>query len=893
MIKKTLIFLPLALLFLSMVNNPAAVKPWNEEKTDSLGPAVTAHSLGEMHSSVHYDLTRFLALKMGLSADTAEIIARFCALVDQINPKPNHPYPLSLNSISIPDTFPTWNESLAGTERGGFKNNAQNEFTAQYWHFPFRDPTDTLTGREVWGTYPVVTDSAHYTGPTYFWRVPITYNLKYIMQWALYNGGQPGFPDELTPVAVKYADAGSSGYQLVQPNSIPAFAIFLHSLADSYSHEECMAKDTIRAHPSSDPYCGLTYHSEHEFAYDSNIRAKKHADSCIHALWRALREFKRVHNISSPALWTADNNGFQDGDGIPDQLEDDGDGDDTESFLELWKNPAAADLNGDGKINHSDNTTWRIHMCNVGYVNSTQIGINKDGSLPDASAILDVKSINSGLLIPRIPTTSRNLIQSPATGLLIYNTTTNNFNYYNGNFWFDIETTLITSTIGTLNAGGGASINTSTGTLPDNSAMLDVNNQTRGILIPRTIPDVVLTPAPGLLIYNSETNQLNYYDGIQWISICAISTGIAGAGGIQAATGMSISTDGSIPHHSAILDVSAPDKGVLIPRLTNEQRNEIFPATGLVIYNTSSNKIEYFGGSSWRQLVTNMILAPTGGTHVASQTQIVWSWNPVSGATGYKWSTTNDYSTATNMAEATTKTESNLTCNTTYTRYVWAYNNCGYSSSGILTQSTLSCPACGVSFTINHVAGEVAPVNKTVTYNTVTNIPGEFTKCWITSNLGADRQALTRFDNTEASAGWYWQFNRKQGYKHAGGIRTPNSAWITTISENSDWTAANDPCTIELGSTWHVPAFSEWTNVDAVGGWSDWNGPWNSALKMHAAGYLTGNDGSLIARGSEGVYWSNSEVDPNDGWSFYFTNSYCDTYNDNKVAGFTLRCIRP
>jgi hypothetical protein len=60
---------------------------------------------------------------------------------------------------------------------------------------------------------------------------------------------------------------------------------------------------------------------------------------------------------------------------------------------------------------------------------------------------------------------------------------------------------------------------------------------------------------------------------------------------------------------------------------------------------------------------------------------------------------------------------------------------------------------CGSSLTISHVAGAVAPVNKTVTYGTVTNIPGETSKCWITSNLGADHQATAVSDATEPSAG--------------------------------------------------------------------------------------------------------------------------------------------
>ncbi len=123
---------------------------------------------------------------------------------------------------------------------------------------------------------------------------------------------------------------------------------------------------------------------------------------------------------------------------------------------------------------------------------------------------------------------------------------------------------------------------------------------------------------------------------------------------------------------------------------------------------------------------------------------------------------------------------------------------------------------CGSSVTVNHIAGEIAPVDKTVTYGTVTNIPGEPTKCWITSNLGSDHQATAKNDATEASAGWYWQFNRKQGYKHDGTSVTP--AWTTTnINENSDWIAENDPCAIELGNDWRIPTSSEWQNVDANG----------------------------------------------------------------------------
>jgi uncharacterized protein (TIGR02145 family) len=54
-----------------------------------------------------------------------------------------------------------------------------------------------------------------------------------------------------------------------------------------------------------------------------------------------------------------------------------------------------------------------------------QVSINSDGSQPDNSAMLDVKSTNKGLLIPRIALNSADNaspVTSPATGLIIYNT---------------------------------------------------------------------------------------------------------------------------------------------------------------------------------------------------------------------------------------------------------------------------------------------------------------------------------------------------------------------------------------------------------------------------------------------------------------------------------------
>ncbi|MFM9827031.1 ice-binding family protein [Flavobacterium sp.] len=82
-----------------------------------------------------------------------------------------------------------------------------------------------------------------------------------------------------------------------------------------------------------------------------------------------------------------------------------------------------------------------------------QVGIGTVN--PDPSALLELYSNSAGLLVPRMTTAERDVIVAPAVGLLIYNTSTSNFNFfdldwkdysgfaknYNSNLTGDITTT--------------------------------------------------------------------------------------------------------------------------------------------------------------------------------------------------------------------------------------------------------------------------------------------------------------------------------------------------------------------------------------------------------------------------------------------------------------------
>jgi hypothetical protein len=55
-----------------------------------------------------------------------------------------------------------------------------------------------------------------------------------------------------------------------------------------------------------------------------------------------------------------------------------------------------------------------------------------------ASSILTVESTTKGFLPPRMTTTEKNAIASPATGLQVFDTTLNQISYYNGTSWINL-----------------------------------------------------------------------------------------------------------------------------------------------------------------------------------------------------------------------------------------------------------------------------------------------------------------------------------------------------------------------------------------------------------------------------------------------------------------------
>lgn len=183
-------------------------------------------------------------------------------------------------------------------------------------------------------------------------------------------------------------------------------------------------------------------------------------------------------------------------------------------------------------------------------------------------------------------------------------------------------TAVFTLILGLVASTCWAQDNVGIGTItPDPSALLEIQAQDKGLLIPRTDTLSIASPATGLLIYTVTDSSFWYFDGIYW------RRGIGPEGpegplipGLQGQTmrydtvffndwvansfiwnneyHVGINTDQ--PDSSAILHLVAEGKGFLAPQMDETSRDNIQnPAVGLVIVNTTDSTLDYFNGDCW------------------------------------------------------------------------------------------------------------------------------------------------------------------------------------------------------------------------------------------------------------------------------------------------------
>lgn len=235
-------------------------------------------------------------------------------------------------------------------------------------------------------------------------------------------------------------------------------------------------------------------------------------------------------------------------------------------------------------------------LINLSYA---QVAINEDDSNGNPSAALDIKSTIKGALFPVMTNAQRAALKSPAAGLVVFNSTSGTFNLYDAANWIEISSVVevaVAVNPGTPGTDVGVGVGISD---PDNSAMLHVNSTAKGFLLPRIPTAPSVAPVAGLMYFKTTatSNPLFIYNGSDWEQITSITLG-ASAGGSETPDGFLIGT--GVIEASAEMEVSSSTGGLLIPRMTDAERDAIeSPAQGLAIYNTTTNTVQYYYSNSW------------------------------------------------------------------------------------------------------------------------------------------------------------------------------------------------------------------------------------------------------------------------------------------------------
>lgn len=300
-----------------------------------------------------------------------------------------------------------------------------------------------------------------------------------------------------------------------------------------------------------------------------------------------------------------------------------------------------------------------------------QVGINNDSSNPDASAMLDVKSTDKGMLIPRMTAVQRTLISSPATGLLVYTTDDNSFYYYDGTNWIQLiadnlgnhianqnialngnyisndgdNEGIFIDTVGEIGIGTNAPENHIDIIHEGGSSRLGMRTYDNSYL-----PIMMFSRARGSLANPLAVNSSNNlgvisfrgYDGSNFLTGATIRahseetwsasshpTSIefhtVAANSSATKERMVIGSEGQVAIKSeklgpitpivleecAILDLQSTNKGLLIPRMNSEERGDIpLPSNGLLVFDTDFNEFWWHkSGTGWSNLINDLSLS--------------------------------------------------------------------------------------------------------------------------------------------------------------------------------------------------------------------------------------------------------------------------------------------
>jgi uncharacterized protein (TIGR02145 family) len=363
-----------------------------------------------------------------------------------------------------------------------------------------------------------------------------------------------------------------------------------------------------------------------------------------------------------------------------------------------------------------------------------------------------------------------------------------------------------------------------------------------------------------------------------------------------------------MPDGSALLEVQSGIGGVLLPRMTQTQRDAIAsPATGLMLYNTSTRCLEVNVGTpssvEWARtncLPGSITTLNCAGATVSGSLQLNQAASGVSASVPYTGGNGGAHNGQTVASTGVTGLTATLSPG-------------GFADgSGSITYTITGTPASGgtASFALS-IGGQTCTLDVTVTSCPPppcrAKVSATDYKNFMCYNLGAANTSACPFTPSWEINGGYWQWGRSAQAAEGPTATDPKdgavSGWNTTDAANGSWAdgskTGNDPCP----TGFRVPTKAQWdgvranntiTNVGTFGNNATNYGAgvkFGDKLMLPAAGIRNNSNGALNVRGSSGNYWSSAEGVYDNAWYLYFNISGANETGWHRTLGLSVRCI--
>lgn len=380
------------------------------------------------------------------------------------------------------------------------------------------------------------------------------------------------------------------------------------------------------------------------------------------------------------------------------------------------------------------------------------------------------------------------------------------------------------------------------------------------------------------------------------------------------------------PNASAILDVTSTTKGLLLPRLTTVQRDAIVsPEAGLLIYNTTTKKINIFVGAGWDELNTTATYGSIASIDCDGATAAgsLYAGTAASGVTSTVAYTGGNGMSHSGQVVASTGV-TGLTATVTAGNFASGNGTLVYAITGTPNSSGTA------NFSLN-IGGQVCTLQIGVspwsagyvhcggTPTTVVEVVSAATgRIWMDKNLGATQVATSATD--ALAYGDLFQWGRgADGHQCRNSSTTSttsssdqvgNSSFILTtgvpnanppVAPYNDWRSpqndnlwqgvagVNNPCPYGFRLPTSAELNAELVSLSTA---DNLNLAYQTNLKFTANGIRSNSNGSFSFTGSRGTYWS-STISGVSAINVFWNNTIkLSDSSSGRGLGAAVRCIK-